>query len=153
MTEKPSRPIRPTRRSLPIALLRGRETVMGPIREMLAKSDINEQKWRVLRVLNESGPMEHTAIAEASCLLLPSLTRILSTMEEEGLLRREPGAQDRRKSIATITDAGHALIVRHMEESNAIFDRLEQQFGHERLETLLDLLDELRKVDLKAPGL
>ena len=62
-----------TGRSLPIALLRARETVMGPIREMLAESQINEQKWRVLRVLDESGPMEQKAIAEASCLLFAFL--------------------------------------------------------------------------------
>lgn len=151
MNAKLNRPIRPTGRSLPIALLRGREKVMGPIREMLAKSELNEQKWRVLRVLNEGGPMEHTAIAEASCLLLPSLTRMLGAMEEEGLLRRQPGEKDRRKSIATITEAGRALIFQHVEQSNAIFDRLEEQFGRERLETLLDLLDDLRAVDLKAP--
>ena len=47
--------LRRTSRSLPIALLRARETVMAPIREMLAESDINEQKWRVLRVLDEVG--------------------------------------------------------------------------------------------------
>ena len=45
---------------------------MGPIREMLTKSGISEQKWRVLRVLDEMGPVEQTAIAEAACLLLPS---------------------------------------------------------------------------------
>lgn len=143
------KPIRSTRRSLPIALLRARETVMGPIREMLAKSGVNEQKWRVLRVLDESGPLEHTAIAEASCLLLPSLTRMLASMEEEGLLSRETDRIDRRKSIATITAKGQALIVAHMAESNAIFDRLEASFGHDRLETLLDLLDELRTLDLR----
>ncbi len=46
-------PLCQTNRSLPIALLRARETVMGPIRDMLATSGVNEQKWRVLRVLQE----------------------------------------------------------------------------------------------------
>lgn len=147
---KASHALRPTGRSLPIALLRARETVMGPIREMLAKSNVNEQKWRVLRVLDEGGPMEHSAIAEASCLLLPSLTRILHAMEAEGFVQRQPDTQDRRKTIATITDAGRRLIVEHMVQSNAIFDRLEAQFGHDRLETLLDLLDDLRKLDLRG---
>ena len=44
-------PLRRTGRSLPIALLRARETVMGPIRDMLTTSGVNEQKWRVLRVV------------------------------------------------------------------------------------------------------
>lgn len=136
---------------MPIALLRARETVMGPIREMLSQSDINEQKWRVLRVLEERGPTELTQVAKDACLLLPSLTRIIRAMEDEGLATRATAPDDRRKSIATITEAGRALIVAHMAESNAIFARLERDFGHEKLEQLLDLLDELQRLDLYKP--
>ena len=150
-TDTQIQPLRRTRRSLPIALLRARETVMGPIREMLSQSDINEQKWRVLRVLDERGPCELTQVAKDACLLLPSLTRIIRAMEEEGLATRATDPEDRRKTIATITDAGRALIVAHMAESNAIFARLERDFGHEKLEELLDLLDELQALDLHKP--
>ena len=136
---------------MPIALLRARETVMGPIREMLSQSDINEQKWRVLRVLEERGPTELTQVAKDACLLLPSLTRIIRAMEDEGLATRATDRDDRRKSIATITEAGRALIVAHMAESNAIFARLERDFGHDKLEQLLDLLDELQRLDLYKP--
>jgi len=140
--------LRTTARSLPIALLRARETVMGPIREMLAQSQINEQKWRVLRVLDEDGPMEQTAIAHTACLLLPSLSRILHSMEAEGLLSRRTDRADRRKSIVSITAAGRRLIATHAAESSAILERLEAGFGKEQLETLLDLLEALRKVRL-----
>ena len=150
-TDTQIQPLRRTRRSLPIALLRARETVMGPIREMLSQSDINEQKWRVLRVLDERGPCELTQVAKDACLLLPSLTRIIRAMEEEGLATRATDLEDRRKTIASITDAGRALIVAHLAESNAIFARLERDFGHEKLEELLDLLDELQALDLHKP--
>jgi hypothetical protein len=43
------------------------------------------------------------------------------------------------------------LIVAHLAESNAIFARLERDFGHEKLEELLDLLDELQALDLHKP--
>ena len=137
--------LRKTARSLPIALLRARETVMGPIREMLAQSGISEQKWRVLRVLDEAGPVEQTAIAEAACLLLPSLTRILAAMEKDGYLARRQDEHDRRKSIVELTGAGRALIAQHAEQSNAIMTRLEQRFGEKKVAELLDLLDELRE--------
>ena len=42
-----------TDRSLPIALLRARERVMGPIRALLSGADLTEQQWRVLRVVQE----------------------------------------------------------------------------------------------------
>lgn len=135
--------IRRTSRSLPIALLRARETVMGPIREMLAQSGINEQKWRVLRVLDEEGPMEQTALAARACLLLSSLTRILKTMEGEGMLTRASDPDDRRKSIVSVTDKGRGLIRTHLPQAEAIFAALTARYGAERMEELLDLLEEL----------
>ena len=139
--------LRRTDRSLPIALLRARETVMAPIRVMLSQSGISEQKWRVIRVLEESGPMEQTALAKEACLLLPSLTRMLQSMEEEGLLTRASDARDRRKSIVKITAAGRKVLSDHSDESTALAAALEQRFGAQKLETLLDLLDELTERD------
>lgn len=121
---------------------------MAPYRDMLAKSHISEQKWRVLRVVSESGPIEQTAISEAACLLLPSLTRILASLEKDGLLVRTTGQQDRRKSIVNITDAGKALIASHTHDSEEISKRLEETFGTKNLENLLSLLDQLDKTDL-----
>ncbi len=135
--------LRRTDRSLPIALLRARETVMAPIRVMLAKSGLSEQKWRVIRVLDEAGPMEQTALAQKACLLLPSLTRMLRAMEEEGLLARASDPQDGRKSIVSVTDAGRHVLSDHASESAAIFAELETRFGAARLEQLLDLLEGL----------
>ncbi len=147
MTEiHPNRSLRRTRRSLPIALLRAREKVMEPIRGMLADSQISEQKWRVLRVVDEAGPMEQTAIAKAACLLLPSLTRIIHALEKDGLLVRKTGARDRRTSIVTITPKGEAFIETHSRHSRAIFENIEAQFGIQKLETLLDLLEELQDI-------
>lgn len=148
MTNEISTPVRSTRKSLPIALLRARETVMAPIREMLAASPVNEQKWRVLRVLVESGPLEQKAIAAEACLLLPSLTRILQTMEADGLVNRESDPEDRRRSIVSVTTSGRAVIENHADQSNAILARLEDQFGKERLDDLLRLLDDLQHIDL-----
>lgn len=140
--------LRQTTRSLPIALLRARETIMEPVREMLSRSQISEQKWRILRVVEEIGPVEQTVIAKRACLLLPSLTRLIHAMETDGLLTRVPSTTDRRKSIVSITDSGSALIDEHSTESVELFDRIEQQFGSQRLEDLLDLLEDLQDLDL-----
>ena len=147
---KPPPRFRETRRSLPIALLRARERVMTPIRAMLAESPLNEQKWRVMRVIDESGPMEQTAIAQAACLLLPSLTRILQTLEADALLTRRPHPTDRRKVVVELTDRGRALIASYAERSRAILDLIEAELGAEKLETLLGLLDELQRLPLDA---
>lgn len=147
-TPPPSSEMRSTDRSLPIALLRARETVMLPIREMLSRSNISEQKWRVLRVVSESGPMDQTLIAKRACLLLPSLTRIIKAMEHDGLLVRTPGSDDKRKSMVTITAEGQAIIDTHAVESNLLFQNLQKEFGREDMRTLLDLLEKLQNIDV-----
>ena len=55
--------IRETSRSLPIALLRARDAVMSRFRPMLQERGFTEQQWRVLRVLDEGGPLDPTEIA------------------------------------------------------------------------------------------
>ncbi|MDF1803764.1 homoprotocatechuate degradation operon regulator HpaR [Thalassovita sp.] len=132
-----------TNRSLPIALLRAREKVMGPIRSMLADVGVTEQQWRVLRVLNECGTLDPTEIAERSCLLLPSLTRILQTLEGKKLISRAPHPTDRRKQLVSITDSGGQLIQDNLQESQQLNVWLQESFGSEKLEALLDLLNEL----------
>ena len=132
-----------TNRSLPIALLRAREKVMGPIRAMLADVGVTEQQWRVLRVLNERGTLDPTEIAERSCLLLPSLTRILQTLEGKGLITRAPHPTDRRKQLVSIADEGRQVIVDNMQESQRLNAWLRESFGPDKLNALLDLLNEL----------
>ena len=134
-----------TSRSLPIALLRARERIMVPIREMLQQSGISEQQWRILRVLDEAGGMEQTAIAHAACLQLPSLTRILKSMEADGLVARKTDEADRRRTVVSITGEGRALSARHRARNAGIFATIEAEFGREKLDLLLDLLDELQQ--------
>ena len=140
-----------TRTSLPIALLRARERVMGPIRAMLADLDVTEQQWRVLRVLEESGPMEPTRISEEACLLLPSLTRILQKLEEKELIARRPDKSDRRRQIVTIQDKGSELIAGNLERSLGLLEDVRQRMGPDRYDALLDLLGELDRAE-ETPG-
>ncbi|WP_137701414.1 homoprotocatechuate degradation operon regulator HpaR [Marimonas lutisalis] len=137
-----------TTRSLPIAMLRARETMMAPIRQMLNKADVTEQQWRVLRVLDERGTMDPKDLAQAACLLNPSLTRIMQLLEKKGLIARKDHPSDRRKVLLDITPEGVALLRAAAPESNAIFARLEERFGRERMDQLLDLLNDLSALDL-----
>ncbi len=116
---------------------------MGPIRAMLSDAGVTEQQWRVLRVLAEQGSVDVTEIARQACLLMPSLTRILQVLETKGLCTRRNHPSDRRKYLIEITGDGRKLIDDNIPESNRIFARLEAEFGKDRIEALLDLLNEL----------
>ncbi|MCP3972598.1 MAG: homoprotocatechuate degradation operon regulator HpaR [Rhodobacteraceae bacterium] len=135
--------MRATSRSLPIALLRARDRVMGPIRAMLADAGVTEQQWRVLRVLAEQGPADATEIARQACLLMPSLTRIIQGLEKRAYCTRSPHPTDRRRFVIEITGTGRELIERNIPQSTRIFAELEAEFGKERIEALLDMLNDL----------
>lgn len=132
-----------TTRSLPIALIRARENVMSPIRRMLAESGLTEQQWRVLRVLSEYGPQDTTEVADRTALLLPSLSRILQTMSEKGLVIRVQDTVDRRRQTVQITKAGQKIIDDNLEEALTIVEDFKARIGVGNYELLLDLLESL----------
>ncbi|MDC0739554.1 homoprotocatechuate degradation operon regulator HpaR [Cognatishimia sp. SS12] len=130
-----------TKRSLPIALIRAREAIMGPIREMLADTGVTEQQWRVLRVLAEYGPQDATEVSERACLLMPSLTRIVKRMSEVGLITREKDARDGRRQTLSLTAEGQALIDNNLTTAVSIIADIKARVGAEEYERLLDLLE------------
>jgi len=136
---KPNR-LPPTSRSLPISLIRAREGIMSPIRDMLAESGITEQQWRVLRVLAEHGPQSTSAVAELACLLLPSLTRIAQKMQDKGLIKLSRDDTDRRRQTISITPAGQQIIDDNVLHAADIVRGFKHRLGAEKYEQLLDLL-------------
>ena len=130
----------PTRRSLPIALIRSREKVMGPIRDMLKASRITEQQWRVLRVLSETGPQDLTQISDKASLLLPSLSRIIRKLLDGGLVVSSINSRDRRRQTVVITPEGQKIIDDNLPQATKIAEELQHHLGTERYEQLLDLL-------------
>lgn len=138
-----------TSRSLPIALLRAREHVMGPVRALLSETGVTEQQWRVLRVVEENGAIDPTQIAKETCLLLPSLTRILQKLEEKELIVRVRDTEDRRRQLISVTDEGRALIAANIATALALAEETRKKLGAERYDQLLDLLNELH--DDKKP--
>ncbi|MCO6390734.1 homoprotocatechuate degradation operon regulator HpaR [Aliihoeflea aestuarii] len=132
-----------TSRSLPISLLRAREAVMVRFRPLLASHDLTEQQWRVIRMLGETSPLDASDLAERACILAPSLTRIIKSLEERGLIRRERDDGDARRALLSLNPAGRDLIRTVMPQSNAIYMRLQARYGHDKVEILIDMLNEL----------
>lgn len=138
-----------TQRSLPIALIRARENVMTPIRQMLSESGLTEQQWRVLRVLDEHGALEPSQLAKHAALLLPSQTRIVQSMAQKGLVERREHRNDRRRTVIEITDAGQAIINDNAAKAAEIAAQIRDKLGPRRFETLLDILDDLGNLDVR----
>lgn len=137
-------------RSLPIALLRAREVIMSKVRPMLAQHDISEQQWRVLRALNEVRYLDASEVSKRASILAPSLTRIIKSLETRRLLRSGRYDKDARRVLLTITPAGEKLIHRILPESRAIYQEIDRRLGPEKVEQLLNLIEDLVNTELEA---
>lgn len=131
--------------SLPMALLRARESAMRKFRPVLASHDVTEQQWRVLRALGSTDePMEVGTLVDRTSLLAPSLSRILVNLEERGLIDRKTVAHDLRRAEISLSDGGIKLVATIAPESGAVYTHIEERFGSMRLEALIDELTQLQ---------
>ena len=115
---------------------------MSRFRPVLAEHGITEQQWRVLRALND-GPMSVGALADRTCLLGPSLSRMLASMDERGLILRAADRSDQRRAEIAIAPAGRRLVSEIAPDSEAAYSDIEDWFGLEELTELHRLLDRL----------
>jgi DNA-binding MarR family transcriptional regulator len=67
-------------------------------------------KLSVLTMLTRAGPMTASALASAERLQPQSLTRMLSRLEDDGLIARNPAPGDRRQVRIEITREGLAVL-------------------------------------------
>lgn len=134
------------RQSLPIALLRAREAVMGLFRPHHRRGGVSEPQWRVIRVLHLEGETDATTLARKSYLLPPSLSRILKDLEAADLVRRRPGRGDSRQSLLSLSPKAAAMVDRVAPFLDGIHRDIARRFGRNRLEALLALLAELEAV-------
>ncbi len=134
------------RRSLPISLLRAREAMMSHFRPMLDSHGVNEQQWRVIRVLAEAGKLDASEVAERTHILAPSLTRMIRSMTERGLISKARDDDDGRRIVLQLAPLGRDLLRKVSPDSTQIYADIEARFGKDRIDQLITLLDELAKL-------
>ncbi len=128
--------------SLPMELLKARESAMARFRPMLRDHGLTEQQWRVIRALSALDQIDAGELARRSFLLAPSLTRILQHLEGRKLVTRSSDVNDQRRAVFKLTSSGGKLFSQVAPDSEALYADIEQAFGHEKLETLYSLLAE-----------
>jgi DNA-binding MarR family transcriptional regulator len=72
----------------------------------------------VLGQLHRRGALTASEIAAAERVQPQSLTRVLASLEEQGLIAREQDTQDRRRHTIELTDRGQQLLREHMKSSD-----------------------------------
>jgi homoprotocatechuate degradation regulator HpaR len=127
--------------SLPMALLRAREAIMRRFRPVLGDHDVTEQQWRVLRALDDAdGSVTVGELSDRTFLLGPSLSRMLVTLDDRGLITRSADQGDARRSQVAISRSGRQLVAAIAPHSETVYAEIGAQLGPAELEQLYDLL-------------
>jgi MarR family transcriptional regulator, organic hydroperoxide resistance regulator len=71
--------------------------------------DLTPEQWMVLVRLWQNEGLTQSALAERTFRDLPTMSRILATMERHGLVVRRRDASDARARLVYLTDVGRSL--------------------------------------------
>ncbi|MBT2375449.1 MULTISPECIES: homoprotocatechuate degradation operon regulator HpaR [Pseudomonas] len=134
------------RQSLTLTLLQAREAAMSFFRPSLNEHGLTEQQWRVIRILSQYDELEIYQLAELACILKPSMTGVLVRMEAAGMIHRRKAEQDQRRVLVTLAEKGNVMFESMSQCMEGNYQRLQDQLGEEKLQTLLGLLDELKNI-------
>jgi DNA-binding MarR family transcriptional regulator len=99
--------------------------------QLQRSSDLSHFEYTVLAGLSEvpGGSLRMSVLAALADGSLPRLSQVVARLERRGLVRRAPDPDDGRYTLATLTDAGRAVVTKaapgHVETvRNLVFDQL-----------------------------
>lgn len=75
-----------------------------------AGNEAPSAQWRVLSLLDQSDGARVGELASAARTTQPGMTRLLGSLEREGLVRRSPDPEDSRATVVAITPTGSAAL-------------------------------------------
>lgn len=125
---------------LSLLLVKARESAVSCVRPILAKHEITEQQWRVIRVLSESDDINAQRLATESCILSPSLSRILTRLSSDGIIIRKADKTDQRAQTIRLSAKGRRLHKKLLPLVEKEYQTLTKNVGKDTVNRLLPLL-------------
>ena len=124
------------------------------LRQERGAGSLSPNQLTVLGHLRRNGPSTPGQVAEAERQRPQSLTRVFAELEAEGLIVREPGTTDRRRSVLSLTEEGRRALERDMAERDAwLAPALETLSETERgvLALAAEVMERLANAEVRAP--
>lgn len=121
-------------------------TLNQGIAELLRSHDLTQAQYNVLRILRGAGEggLNASDIAGRMISRDPDVTRLVDRLEKRGLVDRWRCSEDRRVVWTRISQAGLDLINPIDAPLNELHRRLLSHMSQEKLQTLVELLEEAR---------
>ena len=143
---KQTRPFRSKSQEATVALMRTAHLLRRQADALVSTEGITLQQFNVLRILRGArGPLPTMEISVRMIEPACGITRLIATLEERELVKREQWAGDRRQVLCQITPAGLRLLERLDERVNAFDDRTTSNIPPEKIDLLLEILSDIRE--------
>jgi len=104
-------------------LVRTASTYNEEMSKALKKFRLDTMKWRVLMLLNDKSPSSVGELARRSVTKMPTLTRVLIRMEDEGLIVRRALKGDKRVVEVTMTPKAVSTLRTVQRVGQKVFER------------------------------
>ncbi|BFM49853.1 MarR family winged helix-turn-helix transcriptional regulator [Marinomonas sp. THO17] len=109
----------------------------------LKKIDLDIPSWRILFILKEEGVSSMSQIAEHAIAKLPTVTKTVYRMKNEGLLDTQVCDDDGRVTRVTLTDKGWEAVHNIEEATQSIFKQSFKGMTEAQIKRLNKLLEQL----------
>ncbi len=94
-------------------------------------------------MVTSAGSMTAGELSKSIFVSMPSLSRIMQSLENRNLIRRRSDRNDLRKTMVSPTRAGQTMVAEAALWSDTRYREIAEWFGKDRLEELQLLLDDL----------
>jgi DNA-binding MarR family transcriptional regulator len=138
--EEPARPM-----AAVTSIMRAQQVLLARLNDMLRPLGLTFPRYEALMLLSftRTGALPLGKIGERLQVHRTSVTNIVDKLEADGFVRRVPHAEDRRATLAEITDAGRETAARATEALNAAAFGIDA-LGNDEQEAVTALLRALR---------
>ncbi|OFX00524.1 MAG: hypothetical protein A3E78_09805 [Alphaproteobacteria bacterium RIFCSPHIGHO2_12_FULL_63_12] len=110
----------------------------------LKKFNLDTMKWRTLMLLDDKSPCSVGELARRSVTKMPTLTRVLIRMEDEGLIVRQALAGDKRVVQVTMTPKAVSALRAVQKIGQKVFERAFEGVDASEIAGANDVLQRMR---------
>ena len=125
-------------------LVRTAATYNEEMSKALKKFRLDTMKWRVLMLLNDKSPSSVGELARRSVTKMPTLTRVLIRMEDEGLIVRQALKGDKRVVEVTMTPKAVSTLRTVQKVGQRVFERAFEGVGAPEIAAMTGVLKRVR---------
>ena len=101
-----------------------------------AGDELSPSMTAALATIERHGPLAPSRLAELERIKRPTVTRVLSRLEEEGLVERSADPTDGRSAVVRVTREGSALLKKLRSRKNAYLARRLRELPEDDVEAL-----------------